>query len=80
MFESEVRRRRLTEYLKRGRRVSLDGKTLLVDYPAEPDAWNQKLFGHGIYTCRQWLPFHLNRIAEEFYHGAMVEPHPNRSR
>ncbi len=67
MFEPAVRLGNLKENLQRGHRVSLDGKTLLVDYAATPEKWNQKLFGHGVYTCREWLPFHLRQIASVFY-------------
>ena len=70
MFAPSIRRRDLTKNLKRGIRVSQDGTTLLVDYPSTEDHWNQKLFGHGIYTCRRWLQFHLQRIVEEFYQAA----------
>lgn len=67
MFEPTVRRRDLRRNLRCGQRVSLDGKTLLVDYASTPECWNQKLFGHGVYTCRQWLLFHLREITKEFY-------------
>lgn len=67
MFESEMRSRDLVERMKRGRRVSCDGTTLLVDYPADDSGWNRKLLGHGIYTSRQWLPFHLREITSRFY-------------
>ncbi len=67
IFEPTVRRRDLQKNLRRGHRVSLDGKTLLVDYGSTRERWNQKLFGHGVYTCRQWLPFHLREVVKEFY-------------
>jgi hypothetical protein len=67
MFEPNMRRRDLIKHLSHGYRVSLDGKTFLVDYAATTDDLNQKLFGHGVYTYRQWLPFHLRLIADEFY-------------
>ncbi len=67
IFEPNMRRRDLVKHLSRGTRVSLDGKTFLVDYPPSAENLNQKLFGHGVYTCRQWLPFHLHLIADQFY-------------
>jgi hypothetical protein len=67
MFERAIRRRDLARNLKQGRRVSLDGATLLVDYPDTPGKWNQKLIGHGVYTRYEWLPFHLNETAFRFY-------------
>lgn len=54
-------------HLSCGHRASLDGKTFLVEYASTTEDLNQKLFGHGVYTCRQWLPFHLRLIADEFY-------------
>lgn len=67
MFEPCVGPRELIRNLKQGRRVAADGKTLLVDYTDTSNGWHRKLFGHGVYTCRQWLPFHLREISERFY-------------
>ncbi len=67
IFECHARRSHLMRNLKVGRRTSADGVTLLVDYADTDEGWNRKLFGHGVYTCRQWLPFHLKEIAERFY-------------
>ncbi len=67
IFEPNMRRRDLIKHLSYGRRVSLDGKTFLVNYASTPEELNQQLFGHGVYTCREWLPFHLRLIADEFY-------------
>ncbi len=67
MFESTVRRRDLKKTIMRGQRVSLDGQTLLVDYASTPEGWNRSLLGHGVYTCRQWMPLHLREITETFY-------------
>lgn len=70
MFEASARRRDVTKNLRKGHRVSLDGTTLLVDYPTTEQKWNQKLIGHGVYTRHEWLPFHLNAIAKRFYSRA----------
>lgn len=67
IFEPSIRRRDLKKHLLEGRRVGLDGKTLLVNYPSTAEEWNEKLLGHGVYTCSPWLPFHLRAIAREFY-------------
>lgn len=67
MFESSVRRRDLAKNLQQGKRVSLDGQTLLVDYAATPENWHQKLVGHGVYTRHEWLGFHLEEITKRFY-------------
>jgi hypothetical protein len=67
MFESTARRGDLLKKVKLGRRESSDGVTLLVDYPDTDDGFNSKLFGHGVYTARRWLPYHLNEITRRFY-------------
>jgi hypothetical protein len=67
MFESTARRRDIWKKLKVGRRTSCDGTTLLVDYSIDDNPWYGKLFGHGVYTMHQWLPFHLREITERFY-------------
>ena len=67
MFEPHVRRRDVIKNLRQGRRASCEGTTLLVDYGDTDAGWNRKLFGHGVYTCSQWLPFHLREIASRFY-------------
>ena len=67
MLEPGVRRIDLAKNLQRGHRVSLDGKTLLVDYPDQPGKWNQQLLGHGIYTRHEWIPFHLQQIAKRMH-------------
>ena len=73
LFESTARRRDVFQKLKQGRRVSSDGKTLLIDYPATPGREHQKLFGHGVYTSPIWLRFHLETICEHFYsQGSLV--------
>lgn len=67
IFESTARRRDIWKKLKIGRRASCDGTTLLVDYSIEDNPWYSKLFGHGVYTMHQWLPFHLREVTERFY-------------
>lgn len=67
MFESTSRRRDLWKKFAKGRRESCDGTTLLVDYSADGNDSHHKLLGHGVYTCREWLPFHLFEITERFY-------------
>ena len=67
MFAKDVRRRDLLDNIRRGLRVSMDGKTLLVDYPTTKKKWNQKVVGHGVYTRHEWIPFHLNQIASRMY-------------
>lgn len=69
MLEANVRRRDLPRNLAKGHRLALDGRTLLIDYPAQPKNWNAAVLGHGIYTRPEWLPFHLNQIVQRFYFG-----------
>lgn len=73
LFESTARRRDLVHKIRQGRRVSCDGKTLLVDYAPTPDREHQKLFGHGVYTSPVWLAFHLQEICRHFYEPARKE-------
>lgn len=58
--------------LKRGMRVPAEGVTLLVDYDDPGRLPHQHLLGHGVYTRTRWLPWHCERVAEEFY-GAVTE-------
>lgn len=62
-----IRRRDLPRNLQQGQRVSLDGETLLVDYPKTPERWRRKVAGHALYTRHEWLPFHLREVATRFY-------------
>lgn len=53
----------------RGKRVSDEATTLLVDY--HDGGLNPlHLFGHAAYTRRQWLPFQLEQTCQEFYAGS----------
>lgn len=70
MFEQCGRRRDVLKKIQQGRRVSCDGITLLVDYADTDNGWSRSLLGHGVYTCCQWLPFHLQETARRFYAGA----------
>ncbi len=67
MFESTARRRDVWKKLKMGRRESSDGNDTARRLLLDDNQWYRKLFGHGVYTCRQWLPFHLREITERFY-------------
>jgi hypothetical protein len=67
MFESTSRRRDLWQRWKQGHRVADEGTTLLVDYPELESVPSSELFGHGVYTRSEWMPFQLNEIVERFY-------------
>ncbi|QDT04405.1 hypothetical protein K227x_27960 [Rubripirellula lacrimiformis] len=73
MFEVKSARSGLIDRLRLGRRRSIDGKTLLVDYPDDRTGRNRKLFGHGIYTNQVWMPFHLRQIADRLYRQRIVQ-------
>lgn len=53
--------------LKRGVRVHADGQNLLVDYGLRDETPAQHLFGHAVYTRKDWLLFHAEQIAERMY-------------
>lgn len=53
--------------LKLGMRVPHEGRCLLIDYPDDKTNGREHLFGHGIYTTVQWLPFHLREVLTRFY-------------
>lgn len=56
----------------RGQRVHDEGPTLLVDYhDAGWDFWHH-LWGHGAYTRRCWLPFHISEVARRFYETSIT--------
>lgn len=57
----------LTERLCAGRRVPDVGQTLLVNYRPLPDDVIEHHAGHAIYTRREWLLFHAEEVAREFY-------------
>ena len=62
----QVRRR-----IRNGQRVSDEGTTLLIDYGSPKRGRRVRhLFGHGMYTQTEWMPFHLEQAAAEFYSEA----------
>ncbi len=56
-----------------GRVVSEEGTTLLVDYGSQRGAVTEHLAGHAVYTRTQWLLFHAETVAQQFY-GAGAAP------
>ncbi len=67
LIQKGHRARDLWDRLKRGIRVADEGRTLLVDYSQGDVESAELLAGHAVYTKRRWLPFHVKRIADEFY-------------
>jgi hypothetical protein len=67
VLQSEGNWPNLWKNFARGQRVHDEGQTLLVDY--HDQGWNfwYHLWGHGSYTRRCWLPFHVAEIARRFY-------------
>ena len=55
------------ERWSRGHRIPDEGMTLLVDYHDSHWFTFYHLAGHGTYTRRKWLPFHVSEIARQFY-------------
>ena len=67
LLEQDVKDEWIVERLRRAKRVSDEGTTLLVDY-TEISRWlHQHLAGHAMYTRRKWLPFHCREIAQRLY-------------
>jgi hypothetical protein len=70
VLQSDVSWRELLLNLARGQRIPDEGPTLLVDYHDAGWQFWRHLWGHGVYTRRCWLPFHLAEIAQRFYASA----------
>jgi hypothetical protein len=49
------------------RRVPFEGITLLVDYGLPKGGVKQHVFGHAVYTRAEWLLFHAETVARNFY-------------
>lgn len=67
LLEGAISPRDLLARLKSGRRVPDAGTTLLVNYGPMPGDITQHHAGHAIYTRREWLLFHAEEVAKEFY-------------
>ncbi len=50
-----------------GMRVATEGATLLVDYGPQEGSVLEHFAGHAVYTDLRWLPFHCERIVDQFY-------------
>lgn len=57
----------LLRHLALGMRAHDEGENLLVDYGPEPGNLTHHLFGHAVYTRREWMLFHAEEIARRFY-------------
>jgi hypothetical protein len=67
LLQSDCRSADLFVHWRLGVRVHDEGENLLVDYGTELGNVAQHLFGHAIYTRREWLPFHAEEVAQRFY-------------
>ncbi|HEY6564405.1 MAG TPA: hypothetical protein VIY86_07895, partial [Pirellulaceae bacterium] len=75
LLQLGVRRRDLWQRWMRGIRVPEEGTTRLVNY-YEGEPWEAQLFlGHGIYTLKHWLPFHLECQLEHLRNAASADRH-----
>ncbi|MDZ4659539.1 MAG: hypothetical protein SH868_18360 [Bythopirellula sp.] len=72
VLQSEHSWRGLLGKLAHGQRVHHEGPTLLVDYKDQGWRFWHHLWGHGVYTRRNRLPFHLAEIAKRFYQASGV--------
>ena len=62
LLQSGHPRRKLLTRLSTGARVPDEGRALLVDYSVGDPEHANAVAGHGIYTHRNWLPFHLETL------------------
>jgi len=62
LLQSGHSRRDLWTRLIAGVRVPTEGRSLLVDYATSDAALAQSVFGHGVYTKPEFIPFHLDQI------------------
>ena len=67
LLQAGIRKRDLLKRLRMGCRVHADGTTLLVDYGPSEGNIAHHLAGHAVYTRSQWLPFHLQQVADHCY-------------
>jgi hypothetical protein len=59
---------RVLNRMRQSLRVADEGTTLLVDFGlARRGRRGRHVFGHGVYTNTEWLPFQLELVAGEFY-------------
>ena len=65
LLEKDLKRENIVRRLRHGTRVADEGTTLLVDYKER--ALQLRLWGHGVYTRREWLAFHCREVAQRFY-------------
>ncbi|MBN1590217.1 MAG: hypothetical protein JW888_11945 [Pirellulales bacterium] len=67
LLQEDLTAERRRDRFRAGAIVPDAGTTLLVDYgPLEGDV-TQHLAGHAVYTSRQWMLFHAEQIAGQFY-------------
>lgn len=69
LLEQDLASSGLVDRLKLGMRVPEAGTTLLVDYGLPLGSLSQHLAGHAVYTRHEWLLFHAEQVAEQFYSG-----------
>lgn len=65
--EADAEPRGMLDRFRAGRIVPDHGLALLVDYGRKPVASLRQMAGHGVYTRRRWMLFHLAQTVERFY-------------
>ena len=69
LLQSGHGRSDLWSRLNTGSRIPDEGTALLVDYSMGDPVAAKSVAGHAIYTCRNWLPFHLETILDQVLTG-----------
>ncbi len=67
LLQPGMRKRDLLKRLQVGCRVAQEGHTLLVDYGPETVIPIKHIIGHAVYTRPEWMSFHAEQIAKQFY-------------
>ncbi len=70
LLQADIEPADLLSRLRAGCRVPHEGTTLLVDYGPEDSNLARHLAGHAVYTRSEWLLFHAEQVADEFYGSA----------
>lgn len=67
LFQTHGSAADLLTRLRLGIRTHADGENLLVDYGPSAGTPAQHVFGHAVYTRKEWMLFHAEQIAQRMY-------------
>jgi hypothetical protein len=67
LLQAGCRSRELLTRWRLGVRVHDEGTNLLVDYGIRGESVVNHIFGHAVYTRREWLPYHAEETARRLY-------------